>query len=145
LLGLSNYQIIILLNINEKTLIKTKKIIIEKSYTNFIRRIPKIGGRGVITQIDETAVCRRRMIRNPTSELLEQRDTVWVIGIIDDNNPNNLRIEVLENRRTETILDFLQRNVLEHTTIRSDVYIAIHEQLRQTAASMKLSTIHMDS
>jgi hypothetical protein len=97
-------------------------------------------------------VCRRRVIRNPSSERSDLRDTVWVIGIIEENNCNNLRIEVLPNRRMETIKDFLMRNVLPNTIIRSDGYpsypravesnFCIHEIINHSEGFINAEGIH---
>lgn len=121
-LELSNYQVVILSGVSEKSYISLKKIFLERIYAFEFRMRPQIGGNGIVFQVDETAVCRRRLIRNPTSHEFSTRDTVWLIGIIQEDNPRNLILEVLPNRKVETLTDFFSRNILSGSIIKSDGY-----------------------
>lgn len=122
ILELTNYQAVIMADICEHTYIKLKKIFLRRLYEMEVRQRGQIGGDGVVFQVDETAVCRRGIIRNPTSRADEIRDTVWLIGIIQEDNPENLRLEVLPNRTVETLTYFFSRNVLPNSIIKSDGY-----------------------
>jgi hypothetical protein len=42
-----------------------------------------IGGPGVEVEVDESVLCRRGIIRNPTSREDEISDTVWILGIVE--------------------------------------------------------------
>jgi len=52
----------------------------------------------------------------------EIRDTVWIIGLISEDDPTILRMEVCKNRTISTITSFLDRNVLPGSHIKSDGY-----------------------
>jgi hypothetical protein len=82
----------------------------------------RTGGAEVRFQIDETAVCRRGLVRNPTSTELVSRDTVWLLGLIQEDNHENLILEVLPDRTVSTLTDFFSRNVLPGSIIKSDGY-----------------------
>lgn len=121
-LDLKNFQAVDILNISEPTYIKLKNVFIKKLQIRNLLRNEKIGGENAVFQVDETAVCRRRLVRNPSSELDEIRDTVWLIGIINENNFSEIRLEVLPNRRIDTLTDFFQRNINPGSIIKSDGY-----------------------
>lgn len=122
ILELSNYQVTILTGICEKTYIKLKKIFLKRIYQCEMQNSIRSGGEGVVFQVDETAVCRRGLITNPSSLEMEIRDTVWLIGLIQENTPTNLILEVLPDRTISTFTDFFMRNVLPGSIIKSDGY-----------------------
>lgn len=62
------------------------------------------------------------MIRNPTSNEDEIRDTVWLIGLVQEGNTNVLRLEVIPDRTIETLTSFFQRNIIPVSIIKSDGY-----------------------
>lgn len=120
LVKLSNKQIINILNINENSLIKIKKVIITK-LPGLLTNRGKIGGVGMTVQIDETACCRRRIISNPTSEAPYIRGTKWVVGAICEET-GDVKLEVLEDRTIDSLHNFILNNIEPGTTIKSDGY-----------------------
>lgn len=121
-LELSNYQVTILTGVSEKSYISLKKIFLNRIYSSETQQRTLIGGEGIVFQVDETAVCRRGLVRNPTTTELISRDTVWLLGMIQENNPTNLILEVLPDRTVSTLHDFFTRNLLPNSIIKSDGY-----------------------
>ncbi len=72
-----------------KNTITSAKAILRKKFAllNTSRMI--IGGLGLKVEVDETVLCRWGVIRNPSSADDEEKDTVWIIGIIDSVNKEN--------------------------------------------------------
>lgn len=125
----NNFQVTIFVGIDEHTYIKLKNLFIESLTLFELQNQRRVGGFGSVWQVDETAVCRRGIITNPTSLEEEVRDTIWIIGIIEENS-RELRMEVLPDRRVNTFSDFFVRNLLPGTTIKSDGYPSYPQAVR---------------
>ena len=66
------------------------KTALRNLYTRYINDRPVfIGGIGVVVEVDETVLSRRGVISNPTSLSDEQKDTVWIVGCIDNTPQRN--------------------------------------------------------
>ncbi|KAF9764771.1 hypothetical protein NGRA_0276 [Nosema granulosis] len=70
-----------------------------------------IGGLGVKVEVDETVLCRRGIIRNPSSADDHIKDTVWILGIIDTSNKENIYVKRVENRSAYTITRALEGKI----------------------------------
>lgn len=113
------YQSINFCEISENTFLKIKDIITE--------RIPlesseKIGGPTYAVQMDETAICNGQLIINPSSTLDENDKIQWLVGGIDNANPKRFFIEIVENRKIETMTNIMKSKIIQGTVIISDGY-----------------------
>ncbi len=81
-----------------------------------------IGGTGKKTEVDETVLCRRGVIRNPSSSDDDIKDTVWILGIIDSQNKDSFYVKRIENRRIKTITEALEDVVGVGSILASDGY-----------------------
>lgn len=127
----TNYQTMIFVGIDEKTYISLKKIFIARLGLYERLNAERIGGNGHVFQVDETAVCRRGIITNPTSLEEEVRDTVWIVGMIEENS-NHLILEVLPDRRIQTFTSFFTRHLLPGSVIKSDGYPSYPQAVRNS-------------
>ncbi|KAI5152066.1 hypothetical protein ENBRE01_2543 [Enteropsectra breve] len=88
---------------SDATIAKARKEL-RRAYSKYISMDPIIlGGIDVIVECDETVISRRRIIRSPTSTDDSIRDTVWILGIIDNTNEKNFYLTRVPNRTVETI------------------------------------------
>lgn len=118
-LNYSNYQATHLSDISEPTFIKVKDRIPEWLEVDTEEMI---GGVGVEVQIDETAICNGAIITNPSSAYDNTPNTQWLIGGIENNESQSFFLELVENRKSSTILELLKRRVKEGTIIVTDGY-----------------------
>ena len=79
----------------------------------------QIGGVGVIVQIDEALVGKRKYHRGRVVPEL------WVVGMIDSND--NVRFELTEKRDRETLERIIIHHVRAGSTIHTDGWPAYNE------------------
>ena len=67
------------------------------------------------------------MVRNPTNELENDRETCWIIGGIQRRHQNDAEeheqyffIQMIPDRRGETFAEVFRNNILPNTTIHTD-------------------------
>lgn len=82
--------------------------------------IPRIGGEGQIVQLDETAICRGRIISNPSSEIDDIPGVQWIIGGVVTGSPFECFMVLVPNRTAATVLGILERYVMQGSVLRSD-------------------------
>ncbi|KAG0435096.1 hypothetical protein DMUE_4888 [Dictyocoela muelleri] len=94
--------------------------IYEPTFIKFKDRIPEwveedteemIGGVGLEVQIDETAICNGTIITNPSSAFDDIPNPQWLIRSIENNERQSFFLELVENRKSSTILDLLNKRV----------------------------------
>lgn len=112
----------IISGIKKDTFLSLKKEIILACKVIMAEEFIKLGGLGYKVQVDESVICRRGTIRNPTSTSDEIRDTTWIIGGIDNTDDKNIFIVVAPNRRSETIQNILFENVDCRSHLLTDGY-----------------------
>lgn len=103
---------------------KTTQVKLKKTFIRIIEEkatITKIGGPGCVVQIDETACNRRRIISSPTSEEPYVRGTKWIIGAYCEVTKRK-KIALLPDRTVNSFKNFIQNNIQEGTTIKTDGY-----------------------
>ena len=110
-------QILDQVAISKKSLVKLISKL-RNQCSEFLHRTPvKLGGDGVIVQIDESLMRHKPKYhrgRAPQSEL-------WVFGIADTSvQPAKVYIEQVSNRRSETLLQIVEDHVIEGSIIQSD-------------------------
>lgn len=79
-----------------------------------------LGGEGMLIEIDETVISRRGIIRNPTSTDDTVRDTVWIVGAVDNTPSKNFYLTRVENRTIEVLAEALRNRFLPGSTLHSD-------------------------
>lgn len=78
----------------------------------------KIGGKGVIVEIDESLVSRRKYNRG---RLISQ---VWMFGGIERENNKQFFAEIVADRTTKTLLSVIKRRIRKGSIIMSDKWKA---------------------
>jgi hypothetical protein len=122
-LQLNNNQIVEISEVCENKIIKIKKIILRACKIDMMRTQRKLGGLNRVVQVDETAVCRGRLITNPSTLIDEITGTTWMIGIIEESPLNrDFLIQIVPNRRISTISNFFNDNINHGTIIKSNEY-----------------------
>ena len=79
--------------------------------------IGKIGGDGMIVELDECLAVKRKYHRG---RIL--RNQVWIFGGVERGNAKRYFIEVVENRRRSTLLDVIRRRVNANSIIMTDLW-----------------------
>lgn len=81
---------------------------LRESYIKYMsNKISLVGGVGSTVQCDETVLCRRGTIRNPTSTDDNKKETTWIVGCIDDCEPQNFFVQKVDNRKEVTLTNAL--------------------------------------
>ena len=112
--------------------------------------IRQLGGPNRNIQIDEMAFRRGQLVSNPTSETENDRDTVWIVGAVEEqtteerNNGRKHRfiIKVVDNRATETFTTFLRENVRPGSRIKSDGWASYPSAIRHCNVILGLNYTH---
>ena len=83
-----------------------------------------------IVEIDESVFSKSKYHRGR-----KLSGNVWVLGCterkgVNDSDIKNMHLEIVENRRKETILDFIQRNVDKDAIILTDSFKSYHQLKR---------------
>lgn len=86
--------------------------LVETINTNELNGWGPIGGPGVVVQVDEAQIGRRKY---HVGRLVTG---TWVCGMIDSNG--RVRMEICERRDRQTLTDIIQRNVMPGSIIHSD-------------------------
>lgn len=89
-----------LVAIRKKMRIAYKKLLVGRSVL-----LGSVNGK---VQCDETAICRRGIIRCPSKTADTIADTIWLLGCIDDSCPPNFFLKRIKNRQSETITNALE-------------------------------------
>lgn len=105
---------------NDPLISKIRKKISETIGENSESILGKIGGPGVMVQIDETAICRGRIILNPSSYYDDDPETQWLVGGIEDNGTKRIFLCLVEDRTIESLYDCFCRYLLPGTIIVTD-------------------------
>lgn len=117
-----NYDICNEVNITRPTLSKIIKTIRNSIKKSNSQEFTKLGGAGRVIQIDETAVSRKGIIKNPTSSIENCRKTKWLMGFIDENDFSKFNLQLLTDRTVETFTTVIKNNVFEKTVVKTDGY-----------------------
>ena len=102
---------------SEKTFIRFRKVMRNIILELVIQNSQKVGGPGVIVQIDETLVYKRKY------NLGRLREQIWVIGGICPQF-NTYFMQIVPNRNNETIKNVLDRWIIPGTIIYTDEWAA---------------------
>lgn len=109
-------------NLTNKTIFKIKKKL-KEVFKIFMERHPIfLGGPGKIVEIDETVLSRRQIIKCPTSIEDDFKDTIWILGAIDNTPQKNFYIKQVENRQINTLSRELEGKIKIGTIVCTDGY-----------------------
>ncbi|KAG0425750.1 hypothetical protein DMUE_6014 [Dictyocoela muelleri] len=124
-------QMEILGEISKQTYSNVRKLIVSKIKSKENEIWGKIGGNGIAVQIDETAICRGRIIQNPSSTLDETPGIQWLIGGVEVSESKKIFLEIIPNRTISTIHEVFQRHLNEGTIIITDGYPSYPSAVRE--------------
>jgi hypothetical protein len=79
-----------------------------------------IGWSGRIVQVDESFICRRGKIRNPTSSDDSATDTVLIVDIVDARNPTDFYVAQVANRSVQCLTEALEGRIGVGSILHSD-------------------------
>ncbi|KAG0425998.1 hypothetical protein DMUE_6001 [Dictyocoela muelleri] len=106
-------QMQLITGLSKNTIIDLRKKIINiiKSKSDII--FSKIGGPGIRVQIDETAICRGKIITNPSNTLDGERNNEiqWLIGGIEETDEKRIFLMIIPNREITTFYNVLLKHV----------------------------------
>lgn len=94
-----------------------------------------VGGLNIITEIDETVLSRRGIIRSPTGCDESRIDTIWIIGLIDNSNARNFYLSRIIDRRIPTITECIGNIILPGSIVYTDG----HPSYPRIATNLNLS------
>jgi hypothetical protein len=93
-----------------KTSIKLKSKITENLLNQKYR---KIGGNEKVEQIDETAICRGRLILDPSNELDDVLGITWIECGVVEGQSQEVFVVIVPNRKMETITLYWENTLLK--------------------------------
>ena len=82
----------------------------------------KIGGKGVLTQVDETAICKERIIIDFSIKNDNTTNIQWLIGGVIQDSSKEFFLCLVKNR-PDIIKVVLEKYILQGSTIISDGHL----------------------
>jgi ISXO2-like transposase domain len=82
----------------------------------------KIGGPGIRIQVDETAICNGLVINNSSSSYDDLKGIQWIVGGVVEGDSRKFFVELVRNRKHETILGVFKRFINPGSIIVTDGY-----------------------
>jgi len=122
--GLNQSEIIKFINISRPTVGKIRSLFLSVIAAYFLRNPIKLGGPGVVVQCDETLLNHK--IKYHKGRV--PRSQVWALTIVDTSfTPARGWIEIVPNRKKETLLPIICGVVLNGTIIHSDEWVSYRD------------------
>lgn len=118
-IGMDTVQIELQSDVCNNTFFKIKEKILNKININ---NFNKIGGENTIVQIDETAICRGKIITNPSNTLDETKGIQWIVGGVVEGNPSEVFLTLVPDRKINTIYNIFNQFLIKNSIIRTDGY-----------------------
>ncbi|KAG0435390.1 hypothetical protein DMUE_4750, partial [Dictyocoela muelleri] len=131
-------QIEITTGLSKNTIIAYRKMIIEQIKNSKDQLFGKIGGPGIKVQIDETAICRGKIIINPSSTLDDDDEIQWLVGGIEETEEKIFFLVIVPNREVENIYGVLENNVLPGSIIITDEFSSYPRAVRMFGSEHKI-------
>jgi hypothetical protein len=78
-----------------------------------------LGCDGRMIQVDETVICHGYLVDSPSNLDDDAPGVTWLVGIIEQGT-GSIRLEIVPNRRSETIKDLFSRHIAPGSTIITD-------------------------
>jgi transposase-like protein len=119
IMNMHNYQAVDIADIDEKTYIKIKKMIYPLLELDLESNHELLGSPTNPVQVDETAICRGRIIENPSSTHDDMPNITWLVGIIEEGT-NRLIMKIVPNRSRETMKELFLRHISQGTIVKTD-------------------------
>lgn len=119
--NISNYAAVNLSGISDNTYIEFKEKMISIFNIIMNEEYRQLGGENLRVQVDETAICRGRIISNPSNSLDQIPGIVWMIGGINEND-GNFFLKIIPNRQINTFTQILGTELAPKTVLVSDGY-----------------------
>ncbi|KAF7685486.1 hypothetical protein CDIK_3765 [Cucumispora dikerogammari] len=117
-MDLDEAQIVTITGISKPTLIKFKDAFSLKIRDEYCDNIKKIGGLGYIIQIDETVICRGRIIQYLTQYYDTISGSQWMVDVIDQNT-KQFYIALIIDITIQSTVEFLNDCVVSDSIIVS--------------------------
>ncbi|KAG0436814.1 hypothetical protein DMUE_4038 [Dictyocoela muelleri] len=125
-------------SLSKATISSVKHKVLEGAFRNMNDRPILLGGLDVIVEADETAICRRGIIRNPSNTADEVADTVWILGVIDNTPLRNFYLQRVDDRRSNTITQVLLGKIYVASVLHTDGYPSYPEVARNLGVRHKV-------
>ena len=108
------------LNISKPTLVKIFKKMRYQCCKYMSENVPKLGGRNVICQVDESLFSHKQKYHRGRSS-----EEIWVFGIVDTSfKPAKGYVEIVSKRSASTLLPIIRKICLPGTIVHSDQWAA---------------------
>lgn len=120
--GCTYQQIYSFHGLSKSTIMRIKNNIRELYEKYIMDRPVYLGGHGIVVEADETVLSRRGIIVSPTSTSDERRDTIWILGAIDNTDAKNFFIKRIENRKIESISEAFEGVIKVGSLLYTDGY-----------------------
>lgn len=117
-----NYrQLYLFFGIADSTISRIKKNLL-RVYNMYLNVKPRVvlGGIGQIVEVDESVISRRGIIRSPTSHDDAVLDTIWILGAVNRNEPQDFILKRIPDRTIPSILSVLEGHILVCSNLHSD-------------------------
>jgi hypothetical protein len=109
MLGRHYGEILLECDVSLNTLTEIRKKL-RRIFKDYLEARPVlVGGLNSIVQCDETLICRRGIIKRPSTADDGIKDTVWILGCIDEYK--NFYLKRVENRKIETLTSALKGKI----------------------------------
>ncbi|KAF7685962.1 hypothetical protein CDIK_3289 [Cucumispora dikerogammari] len=82
--------------------------------------VAKIGGSGTFVQIDETDICKGRIILNPSSAYDDIKGAQWLVGGVTEGVKKEFFICLVSNKQIATLAAVFAKYLLPGTNIMTD-------------------------
>ncbi|KAG0424488.1 hypothetical protein DMUE_6087, partial [Dictyocoela muelleri] len=70
-------------------------------------------------QVDESVIIKGKLIKSPSLMYDSIQRATWIVGAVEENT-RELVLEIVPNRRKETMLDFFKRNINDNAVVKTD-------------------------
>ncbi|MGL6132098.1 MAG: IS1595 family transposase, partial [Fusobacteriaceae bacterium] len=118
-----NYrQLYLFYGISNSTISRIKKHLHMCFKTYLERRTIFLGGNNCKMEVDETVLSRKGIIREPTSTDDSRTDTVWILGLVDPNQPRNFFVKRIANRQASSLTIAIDGSISIGSVLTSDGY-----------------------
>jgi len=122
LINLNYKQIRLIVGVTDVTVWRFKIILRDLMCKYMSRRKVLVGGPNVIVEVDESVICRRGVIKCPTSIDDNTRDTVWIVGGIENTGERNFFVKRVSDRKINTLTHLLENEMAVGSILTTDGY-----------------------
>lgn len=125
-------------SVSEKTLVNIRKVL-RKIYKIYIdKRKVVLGGMGFTVQCDESVICRRGIVKCPSAIEDNVKDTVWILGCIDNTPSKNFFVKQVKDRSVDTLSRTLEGNICVGSYFHTDGYSSYPKVAENLALNHKI-------